>query len=79
MTWYVRVRDIQEHVISMEESPFRLWKEKPLFLLLGVSSVAAAADGWVMWCSRGKSLMKTILISTTVYVQYMLLLQCCCQ
>lgn len=33
----------------------------------------------VMWCSSGKSLMKTILISTTVYVQYMLLLQCCCQ
>lgn len=44
MTWYVRVRDIQEHVISMEESPFRLWKGKPLFLLLGVSSVAAADE-----------------------------------
>jgi len=78
MTWYISVRDIQEHIILVEESSFRLWKEKPLLLLLCISSVGVT-DGYVVWCSNGKGLMKAILITTTGYVQYMLLLQCCCQ
>lgn len=78
MAWYIRARDIQEHIISMEESSFGLQKEKPLLLFLGLSFVAVT-DGYVMWCSNGRSLMKAILIITTGYVQYMLLLQCCCQ
>lgn len=78
MAWYISVRDIQEHIISMEGSSFRLQKENPLPLLLSISSVAVT-DGYIMWCSNGKSLMKAILIITIGYVQYVLLLQCCWQ
>lgn len=65
------------HNVHGRES-FQITEGKLLLLLLGISSVAVT-DGYVMWCRNGKSLMKAILIIITGYVQYMLLLQCCCQ
>ncbi|KAJ7408642.1 hypothetical protein WISP_120425 [Willisornis vidua] len=47
MAWYMRVRDLQGYAISTEQSSFRLEEEKPLLLLLGISSMAATDGGVV--------------------------------